>query len=84
MPLCHERRKHLDEIDYQQIEEFFMKLKELGQHFGSDEFKNKLFGEKMLLNMTTSQQLEDLRSQRRRSKLLKIQIVVPIDHLISK
>ncbi len=24
MPFCHERHKHSDEIDYQQIEEFFM------------------------------------------------------------
>ena len=46
MLFCHERHKHSDEIDYQQIEEFFMKLKELGQHFGSEELKNKLFGEK--------------------------------------
>ena len=42
MPLCHERHKHSDEIDYQQIEEFFMKLKKLDHHFGSEEFKNKL------------------------------------------
>ncbi len=42
MPFCHERHKHSDDIDYQQIEEFFMKLKELDQHFGSEEFKNKL------------------------------------------
>ncbi len=46
MPFCHERHKHSDEIDYHQIEEFFMKLKELGQHFVSEEFKVKLFGEK--------------------------------------
>ncbi len=46
MPLCHERHKHSDALDYEQIEEFYKKLKELGQHFGSDEFKNKLFGEK--------------------------------------
>ncbi len=46
MPFCHERHKHSNEIDYGQIEEFFMTLKELGQHFGSDGFRNKLFGEK--------------------------------------
>ena len=46
MPFCHERHKHSDEIDDQQVEEFFMKLTELDQHFGSDEFKNKMFGEK--------------------------------------
>ncbi len=45
MPFCHDRHKHSDEIDYQQIEEFLLKQKELGQHFGSEEFKNKLFGE---------------------------------------
>ena len=56
MPFCHERHKHANEIDYEQIGEFFMKLKELGQHFGSDEFENKLFGEKKtLLSMNTSQ-----------------------------
>ena len=46
MPFCHERHKHSDEIDYEQVEEFYTKLKELGQHFGSEEFKTKLLGEK--------------------------------------
>ena len=42
---CHDRRKY-DNINYDQIEEFYNKLVELDTHFNTDEFRKKLFGEK--------------------------------------
>jgi len=41
MPLCHERKQHADEIDYDKISDFYNKMKELDEYFASDEFKKK-------------------------------------------
>ena len=48
MPLCHERKQYVDEIDYKEIEEFYKKMKELDTYFMSHEFKKKMFGDKNL------------------------------------
>ena len=46
LPFCHERHLHSDEIDYDQIEAFHDKLKEIDALCNSDEFRVKIFGEK--------------------------------------
>ena len=45
LPFCHERRLHSDELDYDQIEAFRQKLKEIAL-CNSDELRVKIFGEK--------------------------------------
>ena len=47
LAFCHERAKHIDEVDYTAMEQFYKKLVEIDQHFGSDEFKLTLFGDKL-------------------------------------
>ena len=47
MPFCHERALHTDEMDYCAMEKFYNKLVEIDSYFGSDDFKVKLFGDKM-------------------------------------
>jgi hypothetical protein len=48
LPFCHVRAaQHKDDIDYAAIEQFYNKLVEIDQHFGSEEFKVKLFGDKV-------------------------------------
>jgi hypothetical protein len=48
LPFCHVRAaQHKDDIDYCAIEKFYNKLVEMDQHFGSEEFKIKLFGDKV-------------------------------------
>lgn len=47
LPFCHERALHSDEMDYGAMEQFYRKLVEIDNHFGSEEFKLKLFGDKM-------------------------------------
>ncbi len=46
LPLCHERRRYKDELDYDVIESFYNKMKEIDDHCGTDEFKAKMFGDK--------------------------------------
>jgi hypothetical protein len=48
LPLCHERKQYVDEVDYKEIEEFYKKMKELDTYFTSTEFKKKMFGDKSL------------------------------------
>ena len=48
LPFCHERKQYADEVDYNEIEEFYKKMKELDAYFASTEFKKKLFGDKNL------------------------------------
>ena len=48
LPLCHERKQYVDEVDYNEIEEFYKKMKELDTYFASTEFKKKMFGDKNL------------------------------------
>ena len=48
MPLCHERKQYVDEVDYNEIEEFYKKLKELDTYFTSTEFKKNMYGDKNL------------------------------------
>ena len=47
LPFCHERARHSDEMDYCPMEKFYNKLVELDKHFGSEEVKLQLFGDKM-------------------------------------
>ena len=47
LPFCHERAPQSDEMDYGAMEQFYKKLAEIDNHFGSEEFKLKLFGDKM-------------------------------------
>ena len=47
LPFCHGRARHSDDMDYIAMEKFYNKLAELDKHFGSDEFKLRLFGDKM-------------------------------------
>ena len=45
LPLCHERKQNIDEVDYNDVEEFYKKMKELDMYFASTEFKKKIFGD---------------------------------------
>ena len=47
LAFCHERALHTEEVDYTAMQKFYNKLVEMDQHFGSEEFKVKLFGDKM-------------------------------------
>ena len=47
LSFCQERAKHTDEVDYTDMEKFYNKLVEIDQHFGSEEFKLTLFGDKL-------------------------------------
>ena len=47
LPFCHGRARHSDDMDYIAMEKFYNKLAELDKHFGSEEFKLRLFGDKM-------------------------------------
>ena len=47
LPFCHERKQNIDEVDYNDVEEFYKKMKELDMYFASTEFKKKIFGNKI-------------------------------------
>ena len=47
LPFCHQRALHTDEMDYTAMEKFYNKLLEIDSYFGSEDFKVKLFGDKM-------------------------------------
>ena len=47
LPFCHERAEFKDQVDYDQMERLYNKMLELDKHFGSEERKLELFGEKM-------------------------------------
>jgi len=47
LPFCHQRALHADEMDYCAMEKFYNKLVEMDSYFGSEDFKVKLFGDKM-------------------------------------
>ena len=47
LPFCHARALHTDEMDYTAMEKFYNKLLEIDSYFGSEDFKVKLFGDKM-------------------------------------
>lgn len=44
LALCHDRKKYSADVDYEQIEAFYNKMKEFDNYFSSDEVKDKLFG----------------------------------------
>ena len=46
LPFCHEKRQHVDEVNYDAIEVFYKKLQEVDAHVGSEAFRVELFGEK--------------------------------------
>ena len=47
VPFCHQRALHTGEMDYIAMEKFYNKLLEIDSYFGSEDFKVKLFGDKM-------------------------------------
>ena len=47
LPFCHERHLHEGDVDYQQREVFYNKLREIDNHCETDAFKVQLFGEKL-------------------------------------
>ena len=47
LPFCHERALRDDEMDYCAMEKFYNKLVEMDSYFSSEDFKVKLFGDKM-------------------------------------
>jgi len=47
LPFCHQRALHTDEMDYCAMEKFYNKLLEIDSYFGSEDFRVKLFGDKM-------------------------------------
>ena len=50
LPLCHDRHKYGNEIDYDQVKEFHEKIIMLDNYFGSDDFKVNFFGDEKALN----------------------------------
>ena len=80
MPFCHERHKHSDELGYEQIEEFDLKLNEMDQHSGSEEFKNKPLERRALPNASVSLSSEPPR----RKKWWMTRRVAPTDRPTSK
>ena len=46
MPFCHEFKKHEGEIDYEEIEACYNKLREIDDYLSSKEIRLQLFGEK--------------------------------------
>lgn len=44
LPFCHDRKKYLDYVKYDEIELLYNKMKEIDDYFMSDEFKEKMFG----------------------------------------
>jgi hypothetical protein len=46
LPFCHERRAFSDELDYEAIEVFYNKLKEIDMHCSSEGFRIQMFGDK--------------------------------------
>jgi hypothetical protein len=46
LPFCHEKRQHVDEVNYDAIEVFYKKLQEIDAYVGSEAFRVELFGEK--------------------------------------
>lgn len=47
LPFCHERAEFKDQLDYEQLRQFYNKMLELDKFFGSEERRLQLFGEKM-------------------------------------
>ena len=47
LPFCHERAEFKEQLNYDEIEQFYNKLREMDSFFGSEERKLELFGEKM-------------------------------------
>ena len=47
IPFCHERHMHDGEMDYQHMEVFYNKLREIDKHCDTDEFRVQMFGEKL-------------------------------------
>ena len=46
VPLCHNLKKYSEDVDYNKINDFYNKMKELDAYFSSDEFKKKMFDDK--------------------------------------
>ena len=46
VPLCHNLKKYPEDVDYNKINDFYNKMKELDVYFSSDEFKKKMFDDK--------------------------------------
>ena len=46
LPFCHERRQLSEELDYDAIEKFYDKLREIDAHCNSDAFRAQVFGDK--------------------------------------
>ena len=51
-PFCHGRKKYNDDLNYDKIEAFYNKIKELDEYFGSEELKDTFFGVKTSINMS--------------------------------
>ena len=47
LPFCHQRALHADEMHYSAMQKFYNKLLEIDSYFGPEDFKVKLFGDKM-------------------------------------
>jgi hypothetical protein len=46
IPFCHERHMYDGEMDYQHMEVFYNKLREIDKHCDTNEFRMQMFGEK--------------------------------------
>ena len=46
VPICHIRKQYSEDVDYNKINDFYNKMKELDAYFSSDEFKKKMFDDK--------------------------------------
>ena len=47
IPFCHDRHMYEGEVDYDQMELFYNKLREIDKHCDTDEFRVQMFGEKL-------------------------------------
>jgi hypothetical protein len=57
LPFCHERKKYIDHVKYDDIEALYDKMKEIDDYFMSDEFKDKILV-KIKINMNINQLLK--------------------------
>ena len=52
LPFCYERKKYPEDVNYEAIEAFYNKLKELDAYFGSADFKKKCLVVKLYQSMS--------------------------------
>ena len=91
LPLCYERKQYEQDVDYSEINAFYMKMKELDEYCSSDELKKRILGDTNINKceyqpIVREQEVndEDLNDNERQSVMYKppyIKLKIDIDNV---